>query len=866
MLRKVIIRPLVSNYVVKELRFKSTWCGRPSFFVALSLICLTVPLFAGSPSEEIPAFDQATGDGFLRVATRALGHGDFIEVERLIKDLTPNDVVGSAVKARILIRRGDYEDAEQILTSAVEVDPFGEAALELGLLMKLVGRESEAVASLKPILAAARNQRTDIELLRLGRAAQALGQYRAANQYFRRAASLAPGDPAINTAWGELLLEKHNNKDAGRSFQIALSSDSDWAPAHLGVAQSLRDENPSAAIEAAKQSLKIDKALIGAHLLIAELAYDDGRSKVAEASLVRAFEINPLDLRMRSLRAAIAYIEGRPDDFQSEVSRVLSINPQYGNVYRIVGAQVARHYRFDEAVTLVNRALALDPDNSQAQSELGMHLLRTGDEDAARVVLKRSFETDPFNVITFNLLKMLDAVEEFVTIHRDNLIVRLHPDEANVLGEYAVSLAGDALKTLSNRYGVVLKDPILIEIFPRHDDFAVRNVGLPGMVGALGACFGRVVTLDSPQAWPPGTFNWQATLWHEMAHVITLHMSNNRVPRWLTEGISVYEERLANSAWGRGREMAFAQALNDGAIIKLRDLNAGFAQPQTIALAYYEASLVVEHLVEVYGESVLHELLRAYGDGLDTDTALVRAANINLDQLQETFTKALTVRFDALSKALRTFEIKELLEDGDHIQTLRSLALNHPENYELQLDLGQALYGAGQLDEAIDVLKGAAQLVPIASGPNSPHALLADIAIKQGRRDEAMSEFATLLDHEYTGLEPARRLAALAEETDTAEYKVLAYSRIAAIDPFDSGPHGVLGRLAVERGDYDDAIREFRVGLAAGPIDTVVAYTDLAEAYLLNRQTENAKREALLALELAPSYERAQELLLRAIQ
>ena len=855
----------MSNYVAKELCLKSTSRRRPLFFAALSLICFTVPLFAGSRSEETSTFDQATGDGFLRVATRALAHGDLIEVERLIKDLTPNDVDGSAVKARILIRRGDYEDAEQILTSAVEVDPIGEAALELGLLMKLVGRESEAVASLRPILAAARNQRTDIALLRLGRAAQALGQYRAANQYFRRAASLAPGDPAINTAWGQLLLEKHNNKDAGRSFQIALSSDSDWAPAHLGVAQSLRDENPSVALETAKQSLKIDKSLIGAHLLIAELAYDDGRSKVAEASLVRAFEINPLDLRMRSLRAAIAYIENRQNDFQSEVSRVLSINPQYGNVYRIVGAQVARHYRFDEAVALVTRALALDPDNARAQSELGMHLLRTGDEDAARVVLKRSFETDPFNVITFNLLKMLDVVEEFVTIHRDNLIVRLHPDEAKVLGEYAVSLAGDALETLSNRYGVVLTDPILIEIFPRHDDFAVRNIGLPGMVGALGACFGRVVTLDSPQAWPPGTFNWQATLWHEMAHVITLHMSNNRVPRWLTEGISVYEERLANSAWGRGREMAFVQALNDGAIINLRDLNAGFAQPQTVALAYYEASLVVEYLVEVYGESVLHELLRAYGDGLDTDTALVRAANINLDQLQENFTQALSVRFDALSRALRAFEIKEL-EDGDHIQTLRLLALNHPENYELQLGLGQALYRASQLDEAIDVLKGAAQLVPIASGPNSPHALLADIAIKQGRRDEAMSEFATLLDHEHTGLEPARRLAALAEETDTTEYKVIAYSRIAEIDPFDSGAHGVLGRLAVERGDYDNAIREFRVGLATGPIDTVVAYTDLAEAYLLNRQTEYAKREALLALELAPSYERAQELLLRAIQ
>ena len=106
MLLKVIIRPLVSNYVAKELCLKSTSRRRPLFFAALSLICFTVPLFAGSRSEETSTFDQATGDGFLRGATRALAHGDFIEVERLIKDLTPNDVDGSAVKARILIRRG----------------------------------------------------------------------------------------------------------------------------------------------------------------------------------------------------------------------------------------------------------------------------------------------------------------------------------------------------------------------------------------------------------------------------------------------------------------------------------------------------------------------------------------------------------------------------------------------------------------------------------------------------------------------------------------------------------------------------------------------------------------------------------------
>ena len=122
-----------------------------------------------------------------------------------------------------------------------------------------------------------------------------------------------------------------------------------------------------------------------------------------------------------------------------------------------------------------------------------------------------------------------------------------------MLQEYAVPLAHQALDdAVGKRYEFTPKGPILIEMFPKHDDFAVRTLGLPGMIGALGACFGRVVTLDSPQRAPPGDFQWEATLWHELAHVITLQMSNQRVPRWLTEGISVYEEKRARPEWARG--------------------------------------------------------------------------------------------------------------------------------------------------------------------------------------------------------------------------------------------------------------------------------------------------------------------------
>src|SRR5204862_7090884 len=138
--------------------------------------------------------------------------------------------------------------------------------------------------------------------------------------------------------------------------------------------------------------------------------------------------------------------------------------------------------------------------------------------------------------------------------------------------------------------------PILVEMFPKHDHFAVRTAGLPGMIGALGACFGRVVTLDSPRA-RPGEFQWEATLWHELAHVITLQMSNQRLPRWLSEGISEYEEKRTRPEWGREMDVEFAGMLNRGETLKLKDLNAAFTNPRTISLAYFQASLLVEDIV-----------------------------------------------------------------------------------------------------------------------------------------------------------------------------------------------------------------------------------------------------------------------------
>ena len=839
---------------------------RPAVVLFLSLCVWT--------AVSVPSHGQQTAQAaqsFPASARRALAHGQRAEAEALARARPSDDLAAIAMLARLAIDRGRYDEAAAALRPAATRAPLSDAALELALLEQRLGQASDAAQRLTVLF---RQSAGDPEsLFRAGRAAAALGRAREANTLFR-SASAAGSYPALDTAWGELFLEKYNRREAAKSFQQALAQDAEWAPAHAGLARTLAEDDPPAAAAAAARALEIDPLLADAELLLAELDLDNTKYEAARERIDRVLAANPSQLDAHALVGAITYVREGRAAFDAQVKRTLAINPAFGEVYRAAAELAARNYRFDEAVGLAKESISLDPTNARAHAELGMHLMRTGDEVQARQALDRAFRIDPYDVVTYNLLAVLDSLDKFVEIREGDIILKLHPDEAAVMREYAMPLAQDALKTLSAKYHFTPKGPILVEMFPKHDDFAVRTLGLPGMIGALGACFGRVVTLDSPrvEGRPPGSFSWQATLWHEMTHVITLQMSNQRIPRWLTEGISEYEETQARTDWGREMEIPFAMALERGKTLKVADLNSGFTRPDTIALAYFEASLLVDHIVRTYGEARLHALVRSYGEGLTGEDAIRTHVGVTIDQLQATFDRALDARFGALRTALRA--VPGAIAPGGEpavrtapatIEQLRTAAAAHPGNYAAQLAYGTALAAAGDR-AAFKALEQAAALVPGATGEDSPHAVMARLAEHLGDTARAMSEYQAVLAQDHSTVDAARRLAALAEKGNAIPTLLLAYTRIVAIDPFDPLGHTGLGRLAMKSHQPETAIREFRAALAIGPSDRAAAHCDLGEAYILARRPTEAKAQALAALEIAPSYDRAQELLLLALK
>jgi tetratricopeptide (TPR) repeat protein len=312
-------------------------------------------------------------------------------------------------------------------------------------------------------------------------------------------------------------------------------------------------------------------------------------------------------------------------------------------------------------------------------------------------------------------------------------------------------------------------------------------------------------------------------------------------------------------------DVAFAGMLNRGETVKLRELNAAFQNPKTISLAYYQASLLVEHLVTAYGEAGLRKLLRTYGQGVDTDAALKAALNTDFDQLQTGFDETVERQFGAMRKALVA------PAEGDLPRTpteaLKIIAADNPRSFPVQMALGRALRKDGKTDEAMQAFERAAQLVPLAGGKGSAHDQMAEMAIEKKDTARAITELTALVAVDFNNIDAARLLASLlrqAKVDDPAKLRPV-YQRIAAIDPFDADAHVNLGRLALRRNDADVAAREFRAVIALGPVDKAAAFTDLGESYFKGGKKAEAKKQVLSALEIAPGYERAQELLLKLV-
>ena len=664
-----------------------------------------------------------------------------------------------------------------------------------------------------------------------------LANYDQANNEFRAAVGQADRNALYRVRWGRLLHERFNNKDADALFQEALDRDPNNAPAYVGMALVSADGFDEKAVAWAARAIQLDPKLVEAHEVMANLALEDSDTKKAEREADAAIGLSPDALDAMAIHAAIALLADQPP--QAWLDKIHQVNPTYGEAYSLIGFHLVFNRRYDEGVAYYRKAIALDPELWSARSELGINLMRLGQVDEPRQQLEMCYSAGYRDAATVNSLRLLDSYKNFVVFKDDTTILKLHKNEADLLHPYFEQVLKSAIATYEKKYKMKLPGPVQVEVYPDHEDFAVRTLGMPGL-GALGVTFGEVIAMDSPSGRKPGDFHWAGTLWHEMSHVFILTATNHRVPRWFTEGLAVHEETEANFEWGDRITPDILVAINERKLLPVADLDRGFVRPDypgQVIVSYFQAGRICDYIQSRWGADKLLDMVHSFAQIRTTPDVIQQDLGMSAEEFDKQFMKWL---MDDVGKTAENFDqwrhgieqlaqfdqennYDEVLKEGDGVRSL------YPE-YIYEANAYQFI---AEADLAKHDKKAAA-------------AILTDYEKMGGRNPGLLQQLASL-------------------EKDLGEPKEAAATldRINYIYPMSEDLHRQLGDLWLAQNNYQGAIREYGAVVAMHPLDKASAQFSLAQAYYANGERDQAETNVLAALEAAPDFRPAQKLLLQ---
>jgi cellulose synthase operon protein C len=663
-----------------------------------------------------------------------------------------------------------------------------------------------------------------------------VGDFRAANEAFRAAVKSKDKDPAPRTRWGRMYLEHWQPADAADLFGEALQIKKDYAPALLGLGLVAGENFEGKAIEYAEKALQADPKMFEAYELVARITLEDNNPKKAEEAARKALEINGEALDALAVLATMDFLDDKKES--PWMNRILQVNPKYGEAYALIGHFFVINRRYDEGMAMYRKGLELDPTLNAARSELGVNLMRMGHNDEARENLEKAYNAGYQDPQTVNTLKLMDTYKDYVSTETPRTVLRLHKKEANLLRPYFQAEFDRALTTYEKKYKYKLTKQVQIEVYPNHEDFAVRTMGMPGL-GALGVTFGYVVAMDSPSGRPPGQWHWASTMWHELSHVYVLEMTEHRVPRWFTEGLAVYEETAASPDWGDRLDPQSLDAIRNKKLLPIAELDRGFIHPTypaQVIVSYFQGGKVCTFIAEKWGFETILAMIHDFGNKMSTVDVIEKELHVKPEEFDKQFMAWLDPQVNKIA--------------------------GHFDDWRKQI---KALNDAAKAKKWDDVLQQGPAVeegYPDYVEAGSAYETMANAWLGKGDKAKATAELEKY--SKIGGRDPVllKQLSALQSEQGKKKEAAATLERLNLIYLEDDAAHVKLGELHLELGNASGAIREYQAVLAGKPIDVAGAHYGLARAFVAAKRMPEARDEVFSALEAAPGFKPAQKLLL----
>jgi len=668
-----------------------------------------------------------------------------------------------------------------------------------------------------------------------------MGRYDEANDEFRAALKEQPKSALVRVEWGRMYLDHYQPGDAAKLFEEALEIDQNNAPAYLGLARVAAQAFDKKAVELANQAIQHDTKYAEAHEFLAYLALEDSNPKLAVTEAQQAIGLSSEALDGMAVLATIDWLDGKP---QSQwMDRILKINPAYGEAYATGAHFFEINRRYEEAIAWYRKALELNGTLWAARSQLGVNLMRLGMETEAKQQLERCYDAHYRDAETVNSLRLLDSLKDYETFKTPTTQLVLNKKEAALLRPYIQPELERAIATYQRKYKMTLPGPVRLEVYPNHEDFVVRTLGLPGQGGLLGVTFGTVVAMDSPSARPPGEFNWASTMWHELSHVYVLTATHHLVTRWFTEGLAVHEEGAASPDWGDRMTPEIVTALQQKKLLPVVELDRGFLRPEyptQVMVSYFEAGKMCDYIAQRWGDDAVLGMIHSYAARKTTAEAI----QDNLHESPAAFDKDFSAWLDQ--------------KTGNTVR--------HFNDWKQGIKLAYDDLQHGKQEEAVRQALAIRDYYPDYVGGNSVYELSADLYLSKSDKPAAIQELEKYRAAGGTNVETLKKLARLEQEAGKTNQAEVTLRKLNYVYPEDEEIHRRFGDLLLQGGNAAEAVREYQAVVTLEPADEAESHYELARALNAAHRTNEAKDEVLLALEAAPGFKPAQQLLLQLSQ
>ncbi|MEN8149674.1 MAG: tetratricopeptide repeat protein [Planctomycetota bacterium] len=591
----------------------------------------------------------------------------------------------------------------------------------------------------------------------------------------------------------EIYLAVYQDKSAKKELLRALAKNPRYPPALYWHARQLDFEWDSAGgVARCEEALASNPSFAEAHEFIATVRIGDRQFADAERHLDAVLSVNPNRRPAAGLKATIRFLKGDRKGFDADAKKLLATNPKFSRVYRDLAGVLEQQRRFEEACEWAKKAVEVDAEDFLAWWMVGRNLVHRAKEEEALAALKKSRSLDPGGhykeAFRHNMIEVLGHLEEFAESRSPNFRYKIHVGENTILSRYYHRFMELSWDTLTKRYEFEPEGPILTEVFHNHQDFAARTIGLPG-IGALGACFGKVITLDSPSARKPGEFGWASTAHHEFAHVVTLQLSKGRVPRWFTEGLSVYEERQFADWWERDMDRVLFDRWSAGEIYPILKFNRTF-RGRDVMFAYYLGGMMCEFIVEEFGFPKILEMLEAYGKDRQTAQVLSEVLGVTANEYDERFRKWVG-KYVGKYRLIPRISRKGLVK-------LRERVADHPKDAAALAKIAWAYY---QRDKDVDAMAWLGKAMDVEPARPDVLALRGRLAMKSGRADHAENWYGKYLEAGGDDHDTRMHLAKSAEEENEFEAAIAHYE--AARDAFPRSPGAWAALVRMKKGEGD---------------------------------------------------------------